>query len=79
MKILSPAASSIFVWDTRAVEPKPSSGTMPLTMVGDRRVLEKFVAASFESMTRSSSLPPATLAPLEGMTNGSPAVLCMAS
>ena len=43
-------------------------------MVGASFVLAKLVAASFDSMIRSSSLPPATLAPSDGTTNGSPAV-----
>ena len=77
--MFDPAASSSLVWETRAVEPKPSAGIVPLTMVGASRVLAKFVAASLDSMARSSSLPPATLCPLLGTTNGSPAVLCRAS
>ncbi len=76
---LSPAFVSSVDCDTSAVEPKPSAGTVPLTIVGVRRVLAKFVAASFESIARSSSLPPATFAPFDGTMNGSPAVECIAS
>src|SRR6476469_6654161 len=47
-------------------------------MVGASLVLAKFVAASFESIVRSSSLPPGTFLPLDGTTNGSPEALCNA-
>src|SRR5690349_23599295 len=71
--MLLPAALSIFVCDTRAVDPKPSGGTRPLTIVGARRVLEKLVAAAFDSIARRISLPPATFFAWDGTINGSPA------
>src|SRR3954451_14628402 len=71
--MLLPAAPSIFVWETSAVDPKPSAGTRPLTIVGARRVLEKLVAAAFDSIARRISLPPAGLFPWDGTTYGSPA------
>src|SRR3954454_8232235 len=71
--MLLPAALSILVCETSAVDPKPSAGTRPLTIVGARRVLEKFVAASFDSIARRISLPPATFLPCDGTTYGSPA------
>src|SRR6478609_2724125 len=74
--MLLPAASSILVWETRAVDPKPSAGTVPLMMVGASLVLAKLVAASLDSMIRSSSLPPAAFLACDGTTNGSPAALC---
>src|ERR1700750_185451 len=71
--MLLPAAPSIFVCETSAVDPNPSAGTRPLTIVGARRVLEKLVAAAFESIARRISLPPAGLLPGAGTTRGSPA------
>ena len=79
VKTSVPAALSRSFCETRAVEPKPSAGTVPLTMVGASLVLAKFVAASLESIVRSSSLPPATFLPFDGITNGSPDALCSAS
>ena len=70
-----PAASSIFVCDCSAVDPKPSAGTRPLTIVGASRVLAKLVAASLDSMARRISLPPATFLAWDGTMNGSPAAL----
>src|SRR5215475_2371820 len=61
------------VCETSAVDPNPLAGTRPLTIVGARRVLEKLVAASFDSIARRISLPPATFFPWEGTMNGSPA------
>ena len=78
VKMSSPAAANMSVCDTSAVDPKPSSGTSPATTVGASFVLTKFVAASVDSMIRSSSLPPATLAPWDGTMYGSPAVECSA-
>src|ERR1700754_3849790 len=71
--MLVPAAPSIFVCETRAVDPNPSGGTKPLTMVGARRVLEKLVAAAFDSIARRISLPPALFFAWDGTTYGSPA------
>src|SRR3954453_2089943 len=71
--MLLPAEPSIFVCETSAVDPNPSGGTRPLTTVGARRVLEKLVAAAFDSIARRSSLPPAAFFALDGTMNGSPA------
>src|SRR5690242_12071333 len=71
--MLLPAAPSIFVCDTSAVDPKPSGGTRPLTIVGASRVLEKLVAAAFDSIARRISLPPAGFFAVDGTTYGSPA------
>src|SRR3954471_20607132 len=71
--MLLPASLSIFVCETSAVDPNPSSGTRPLTIVGASRVLEKLVAASFDSIARRISLPPALFFAWDGTTNGSPA------
>src|SRR3954469_14409647 len=68
-----PAAFSIFVCETSAVDPNPLDGTRPLTIVGARRVLEKLVAAAFDSIARRISLPPAGFFPWDGTMNGSPA------
>src|SRR5437762_2306895 len=57
----------------RAVGPSPSDGTRPLTIVGARRVVEKLVAAAFDSIARRISLPPATLFAWDGTMYGSPA------
>src|SRR3954447_15775726 len=77
--MLEPACSSSLACETSAVDPNPSAGTVPLTMVGASSSLAKLVAASLLSMTRSNSLPPATFLPLDGTTYGSPAALCKAA
>ena len=71
--MLVPAASSILVCETSAVDPNPLAGTRPLTIVGARRVLEKLVAAAFDSIARRISLPPATFFACDGTMYGSPA------
>src|SRR5690606_11546714 len=78
VNVSEPAAASISTWDTSAVEPKPSSGTVSAMTVGASFVLAKLVAASFDSMIRRISLPPATLAASLGTMNGSPASECSA-
>ena len=67
------------VCETSAVDPNPSAGTRPLTIVGARRVLAKFVAASFDSIARRISLPPATFLAWAGTMYGSPAAARSAS
>src|SRR5690606_33678658 len=52
VNVSEPAAASISTWDTSAVEPKPSSGTVSAMTVGASFVLAKLVAASFDSMIR---------------------------
>jgi hypothetical protein len=68
LKMFAAAASSILTCDCRAVEPKPSSGIRPLTMLELKVVLAKLVAASLDSIARRNSLPPARFLAWAGTT-----------
>ena len=75
-----PASSSSFACETSAVEPKPSAGTVPLTIVGASRVFAKFVAASLRQHRAEQLLAAGRRSrAFVGTMNGSPAVECIAS
>src|SRR6266496_2238190 len=63
----------MLICGTWAVELMPLAGSRPLTSVGAGPVLEKLVAAAFDSIARRISLPPATFFAWDGTMYGSPA------
>ena len=79
MKVFSPAAWSMVLTEARAVEPKPSSGTVSLMTDGALVSSAKFSACSLESMIRRNSAPPVGFSPPEGTKYCSAAVPWKAS